>query len=326
MIPYTPPKPAEYIPIVDLRGTLNDPKARAAAAWEIHKAARDTGFFYVSNHGIDQGLIDRVFAQSQRFFALPVEDKLRVALKNWPCRRGYEPLLAQQLDQGSPQDLKEIFTLGADLGPDHPHVKAKLPNHGPNQWPDFLPGFRGGVEAYYLGMLDLGRHVMRLLALSLSLEETYFDAAFREPAATLRLLRYPPHPRNAAANQLGAGAHTDYGAITFLAQDDCGGLEVENAAGDWVFAEPIPGTFVVNLGDMVQRWTNELYHSNAHRVLNNRANRDRFSMALFFDPDFYTQVACVPTCLTEGDRAKYPPCTAGEYIAQRVRESYAAMA
>src|SRR6185436_1472828 len=151
MIPYTPPKPAEYIPIVDLRGTLNDPKARAAAAWEIHKAARDTGFFYVGNHGIDQGLIDRVFAQSQRFFALPVEDKLRVALKNWPCRRGYEPLLAQQLDQGSPQDLKEIFTLGTDLGPDHPHAKAKLPNHGPNQWPDFLPGFRGGVEAYYLG-------------------------------------------------------------------------------------------------------------------------------------------------------------------------------
>ena len=323
MIPYTPPKPAEYIPIVDLAGTLDDRKARAAAAWEIHKAARDTGFFYVKNHGIDQALVDRAFTESQRFFELPVEQKLRVALKNWPCLRGYDPLLAQQLDDGAPQDLKESFYVARDLGPDHPHVKAGLPNHGPNQWPDFLPGFRDGIETYYLGILDLGRHLMRLLALSLQLDETYFDDAFRQPAATLRLLRYPPQPKDAAANQLGAGAHTDYGAITLLAQDACGGLEVENAAGDWVFAEPIPGTFVVNLGDMVARWTNDIYHSNMHRVYNTRASRDRYSMALFFNPDFYTQVACVPTCLPESGQPNYPACTAGEHVAELIRRSYA---
>ena len=149
MILYTPPKPAEYIPIVDLGGTFAGGRAaREAAAWEIHKVARYTGFFYIKNHGLDPAVVDRAFAEARRFFALPLERKFAVALKNWPCRRGYEPLLAQQLDQGSPQDIKEIFTLARDLAPDHPYVKAGLPNHGPNQWPDFLPGFRDGVETY----------------------------------------------------------------------------------------------------------------------------------------------------------------------------------
>jgi len=324
MIPYTPPKPAEYIPVVDLGGTFaGDRRAREAAAWEIHKAARETGFFYVANHGIDAALIARAFAEARRFFEQPVERKLKVALKNWPALRGYDPMLEQTLDEGSPSDLKESFYLARDLGPDHPYVKAGLPNHGPNQWPADLPGFREGIEAYYEPMLDLGRHVMRLIALSLSLDETYFDDAVRNPAATLRLLRYPPQPQDAPANQLGAGAHTDYGAITLLAQDDCGGLEVENAAGEWIKAEPIPGTFVVNLGDMIQRWTNDLYHSNMHRVYNTRAARDRYSLALFFNPDYFTRVACVPSCLPADGRAKYPPCTAGEHVAELIRRSYA---
>jgi isopenicillin N synthase-like dioxygenase len=325
MIPYTPPKPAEYIPIVDLGETFGgDRAAREAAAWEIHKAARDTGFFYVRSHGIEQALIDRAFSEARRFFEMPVEKKLEVSVKNLPgLLRGYDPMLAQQLDEGSPQDLKESFYLARELGPDHPYVKAKLPNHGPNQWPGFLPGFREGIEAYYEPMLDLGRHLMRLIALSLSLDETYFDDAVRNPSATLRLLRYPPQPEDAAANQLGAGAHTDYGAITLLAQDDCGGLEVENAAGEWLRADPVRGTFVVNLGDMIKRWTNDLYHSNMHRVYNTRANRDRYSLALFFNPDFHTRIACVPSCLPERGSPNYPPCTAGEHVAELIRRSYA---
>ena len=324
MILYTPPKPAEYIPMVDLAGTFAaDRAARQAAAWEIHKAARDTGFFYIKNHGIDQAAVDRIFAEARRFFELPEEKKRTVSANDWPCRRGFDPMLAQQLDEGSPQDLKESFYVARDLGPEHPYVKLGLSNHGRNQWPDFLPGFRDGVEPYYHQVVDLGRHVMRLLALSLSLDEGYFEDAIRETAATLRMLRYPPQPADAAANQLGAGAHTDYGAITLLAQDDCGGLEVENAAGEWVYAEPVPGTFVVNLGDMVERWTNDLYHSNMHRVYNTRARRDRYSMALFFNPDYMTRVDCVPTCLPESGKPNYAPCTAGEHVAELVRRSYA---
>src|SRR6202041_1189802 len=116
----------------------------------------------------------------------------------------------------------------------------------------------------------------------------FFDAGLRGPAAPLRLLRYPPHPAGAKYNQLGAGAHTDWGWITLLAQDECGGLEVETAAGDWIRAEPIPGTFVVNLGDLVPRWTNGLYHSNMHRVMNNRAGRNRHSIVLFYNPAYDT--------------------------------------
>src|SRR5579872_6397659 len=152
MIIYTPSKPADYIPIVDLAGTFaGGPEARQAVAWEVHKAARETGFFYVRNHGIAQDPIDRAFAEARRFFEQPLERKLEVDLKQWPgMLRGYDPILAQQLDDGSPRDLKESFYLARDLGPDHPYVKAKLPNHGTNRWPDNLPGFREGIEGYYL--------------------------------------------------------------------------------------------------------------------------------------------------------------------------------
>ena len=326
MIPYTPPKPAEYVPIVDLAGSFGvDHAEREAAAWEIHKAARDTGFFYVKNHGIDPRLVADAFAAARRFFEQPEEKKREVHVKNMPAGmlRGFDPMLAQTLDDGSPSDWKESFYLARDLGPEHPYVKAKLPNHGPNQWPRDLPEFRAAIEAYYAPMCDLGRHLMRLVALSLSLDESYFDAAVREPAATLRLLRYPPQPEGAPGNQLGAGAHTDYGAITLLAQDECGGLEVENAAGEWICARPVPDTFVINLGDMIKRWTNDLYHSNMHRVYNTRPDRDRYSMALFFNPDFHTRVECVPTCYPERGAPNYPPCTAGEHVAELIRRSYA---
>lgn len=323
MIPYTPPGPAKRIPLIDLRdSTSGNRERRAAIGRAIHEAARDSGFFYIENHGIDQTMIDNAFTEAKRFFELPLHRKLEISVDKWPCIRGYDAMQAQTLDAGSPPDYKESFYLGRDLGPDHPYVKRAVPNHGANQWPERLSGFREGVEAYFVGMLDLGRHLMRMLALSLSLDEDYFDEAFRHPAATLRLHRYPPQPPDAAPNSLGAGAHTDFGAITLLAQDDCGGLEVENAAGDWLRADPIPGTFVVNLGDMIKRWTNDLYHSNVHRVLNRAIERDRYSMALFFNPDYFTQIECVPTCRSAEGGSRYQPCTAGEHVVERLRLSY----
>ena len=323
MIPYTPSRPAIYIPVINLKGSFSgDYERRAAVAWEVHKAARDSGFFYVENHGIDQSVIDRAFAEARRFFEWPLDRKLEVSAEKWPCLRGYQPMQAQTLDAGSPPDYKESFYLAQDLGPDHPYVKKRVPNHGANQWPNQLPGFREGVEANYARMLDLGRHLIRLLALSLSLDENYFDEAFRNPAATLRIHRYPSLPPNATPDQMSAGAHTDFGAITLLAQDDCCGLEVENSAGEWLRADPIPGTIVVNLGDMIRRWTNDLYHSNMHRVLNSASSTDRYSMALFFNPDYFTRVECLPTCRPNTGELNYEPCTSGEHVAERIRLSY----
>jgi len=298
----------ERLPIIDLGPTFTSDAGRSAAAAAIGAAARDTGFFYVANHGIAPQLVQGVFAAANRFFDLPLSEIMLVAKK--PGFRGYDALEAQQLDQHAPPDLKESFNMAHDFG-------ARTPEPIGNIWPK-LPGFHEALDAYYLPMLDLGRHVMQLLARSLGEPDDRFDAAFRAPSASLRLLRYPPQP--AGAPQLGAGAHTDWGAITLLAQDDSGGLEVEDAHGEWLRATPVPDTFVVNLGDMIARWTNGRYHSNPHRVANVHTGRNRHSIVLFFNPEYYTPVACLPTCLENGV-AKYPACTAGEHIAQRYRES-----
>lgn len=322
MIPYTPPRPADHIPVVDLAGSVaGDGARKAAIAREIHQASRDTGFFYVANHGIDQSVTDRALDEARAFFDLPIDRKQAVGAANWPTTRGYEQIRARTLDAGSAPDLMESFFIGREQGPDHPYVQQGVRGYGANQWPAGRPGFRAAFEDYYDQAFTLGHHLMRLLALSLDLEEGYFDGIYDNASATLRLHRYPPQPDDAAANQLGAGAHTDYGSITILAQDDLGGLEVQNTAGEWLRADPIPGTFVVNNGDMVRRWTNDVYHSNMHRV-RNEAGRDRHSMALFFNPDFFARVECVPSCRPATGAPLYAPCTAGEHIAEMIRLSF----
>lgn len=323
MLLYTPPKTTR-IPLVDLGPSFSGaPRDKAAVADEIHKAARGTGFFYVANHGIDPGLTEGVFAEAKRFFSQSLETKL--AVRQTPMSpRGYEPLEAQTLDKGSPGDLKEGFSYGGDLAPDHPSANDTPSDFRPSKWPASLPGFREHLLAYYEPMTELGLHVMRLIALSLDMPDDFFDDAYRFSYPSLRLHRYAPHPTDAAFNQLGAGAHTDWGVITLLAQDQNGGLEVENAAGEWLRADPIPGTFVINLGDMVARWTNDLYHSNMHRVLNNVTGADRYSMALFYNPKFHTHVECLSTCLLADGTPKYAPCTAGEHINEKRIEARSA--
>jgi isopenicillin N synthase-like dioxygenase len=317
MLLYTPPKVQTRIPLIDLTRSFSAGRVdRMTVADEIHKAARETGFFYVANHGIDAPLVAEAFSQGNRFFDLPLERKSAIQLSR-DVPRGYDRLGGQMLDKGSPGDLKESFNFVEDLPPDHPHAHDGTFDVAPNQWPDGLPGFREALLSYYRPMTDLGLHLMRLLALSLDIPEDFFDAAYRFANPSMRLHRYPPQPQDAAFNQLGAGAHTDWGVITLLAQDDNGGLEVENAAGDWLRADPIPGTFVVNLGDMIARWTNGLYHSNMHRVMNNVTGRNRHSIVLFYNPVFNTRVEVLPTCIAVTGPPKYDPCTAGEHINER---------
>ena len=160
--------------------------------------------------GVPQKIVDDFFAAMRQFFEKPDGFKMDYRRDKWPIMRGYEPLLWQQLDEGTPRDLKESFYIATEHAPDHPGVVGKWPNHGANPWPADLPGFREKVEAYFYPMLDLGRRLMRLIALSLELPRDYFDEAFATPAANLRMLRYPPHPDDAEPNQLGAGAHTDF--------------------------------------------------------------------------------------------------------------------
>jgi isopenicillin N synthase-like dioxygenase len=329
MLLYTPPSAAKSLPVIDISGiNSGDAVAVDAIAWDIHKACRDIGFFYVSGHGIPREMVDVQFDWARRFFALPAEAKADLSMKRSRSLVGYEPLAGQVLDAGSPPDLKEGYYYTADLPDDDPYVVAGIRGYGGNLWPGEFPGFSGAafrrqMLAYFDAMQALGDRLLMLLARSLDLPATYFVPMFRRPNAVMRLLHYPPHPEQARFNQLGAGAHTDWGGITLLLQDDAGGLEVQNADGEWIAAPPLPGTFIINLGDMVQRWTNDLYRSNMHRVLNrHKESRDRYSIPFFYTPDHYARIECLPGCSGPERPARHPPCQAGEHMMEMFNRTY----
>lgn len=324
MIFYTPPKTADHIPVIDFGDAFSpDLAKREAVAWEIHKACRDVGFFYLAGHGVPQAMIDAQFEAARQFFAQPLAEKEAISLTRSRSGFGYETMSGQTLDVGTPPDLKEGFQCGMELAADHPYVLRNLERYGSNQWPAALPGFRTQTLAYHAAMMDLSRKLLSIIALSLDIDEDFFYPLTETPIATLRMLHYPPHRLDAAPNQLGAGAHTDWGLITLLAQDDVGGLEVRNADGVWIKAPPIAGTYVVNTGDLLQRWSNDMYKSNMHRVLNrNDSGKSRYSIPFFQDGDNDAIVSCFASCRDDEHPAKYPDCNIGEYLGMKIRETY----
>jgi len=309
------------IPVIDVSGLQGGAIDRSAVARELRLACANIGFFYISGHGISSQLIDRMLAQSHAFFALPREQKLALSMAQSSCRHGYEPLKAQTLEVGAPPDLKEGFLAGEDLAADHPSVRNDPANIGPNQWPPELPEFKQVMISYIREMKNLTKTLMRGLALSLDLDETYFDDFCRDPILTLRLLHYPPQPPNPAPNEKGCGAHTDWGGITVLLQDSAGGLQVQHADGSWIAASPIAGTFVVNIGDLFARWTNNLYRSTMHRVIN-KSGRDRYSVPFFLDGRSDHMVSCIPGCA--GDKRLFADTTVRGHLEEMVRRTYAA--
>ncbi|HEY9224561.1 MAG TPA: 2-oxoglutarate and iron-dependent oxygenase domain-containing protein [Variovorax sp.] len=312
------------IPVLDLTGALAPGGPRSAqVARELRSAAMASGFFYVRHHGIDAAMVERQFDITRLLMALPIERREALSIRNSPIMRGYEGLGAQTLDAAMKPDLKESFYCGMDWPADHPYVKAGFQTYGPSQWPAELPDVRAHCEAYIDAMNTLSLRLMQLMALSLDLPEDYFDAACRDPMVTLRMVRYPPHPEGADERTFGAGAHTDWGAVTILAQDAHGGLEVQMPDGSWVAATPMAGTFVVNLGDMIPRWTNGLYHSNPHRVRNTfSGGAARHSIPFFYEPECLARIVPVPGTVPVGEAPRYTPCTAGEHLQEMYRKTY----
>jgi isopenicillin N synthase-like dioxygenase len=178
------------------------------------------------------------------------------------------------------------------------------------------------MDEYAGAMRKLGDLLLELVARSLDLPDGWFKPFFQSNGGKLRMIKYPPQPQSAQFNQLGAGAHTDWGAVTILAQDDIGGLEVRNVAGEWIQARPIAGAFVINIGDLMARWTNGLYNSNFHRVRNNDTARDRYSIPFFYDVDPTGVIEAIPTCVSPDNPVQYPTCTANEHIADMFQRSY----
>jgi isopenicillin N synthase-like dioxygenase len=293
------------LPLIDLGA---EPAPRLAR--RIDEALREQGFFAVVGHGVPAPVVQRAFDAGHRFFALSEADKRRWHIDGWPLKRGFDPIGWQSLDPANPPDVKESFYLGVEA-------------IGPNQWPDeaLVPGFRAAMESYSAAMEALARRLMGLFEHALGVPAGGFDGFMHRPTCTTRLLHYPPQPLAALPGQIGCGAHTDWGALTLLAQDDAGGLQVQRRDGSWIDVEPLASAFVVNVGDMTERWTNDRWRSTMHRVINRRAGGDRWSIAYFFDLDAEAVIAPLPQCTSASDPPRYGPITAGEHLVEMYRRT-----
>jgi isopenicillin N synthase-like dioxygenase len=273
------------LPVIDVSSfvTVGD---RARTAEAIRDACRKAGFFYIVGHAVDEALQNRLERLSRQFFAEPLGKKLAIRMElGGLAWRGYFPVRGE-LTKGKP-DLKEGLYFGAELPDDHPRVAAGTPLHGRNLFPD-LPGFREAILEYMSAMTRLGHALMQGFGLSLGLDASYFhDRYTRDPLILFRIFNYPAR-EPAAEQEWGVGEHTDYGLLTILKQDDVGGLQVKGPSG-WIDAPPISGSFVCNIGDMLDRMTGGFYQSTPHRVLN-PSGRARLSFPFFFDPGFDADV------------------------------------
>lgn len=306
----------DSIPVIDVAPLL-DGSDKMGVAKQIRWALSNAGFMYVKNHGVAQSFVDDVFDVTRRFFELPMADKMALHVsKSDVALRGYIEPFGENTDPGKTRDLKECF----DIGPERASLEG--PFFGPNQWPSGFPQFQELVYGYHQKMVTLSKQLLRGIALSLDLPETHFEAIMKDPISIQRLLHYPPQNGIADKDIIGIGAHTDYGNLTILAQDDVGGLQVMNREGNWVDGTPIRGAFVINIGDLIQKLTNDIYLANMHRVINT-SGRERYSIPFFIDADFEAVIAPLPSCVSEANPQRYQPVTCGAHKFGRFVASYA---
>ncbi len=330
------------IPVIDIAPFLDGRDAGGVAqAWDA--AMRQTGFALITGHGIADALLDRIYAQAQDFFARAPEAKSRLSFADKGRGQGYLPLRSEIVGSGrdpnARPDLCESLTFA------HPRFDREAAGNAldarlyrPNLWPDGLPGFRETVEAYMAAGRDLALSLMQLSAVALHLPQDHFAPFFGKMELNLRCVLYPDQPQAPEENALRYGPHTDFSGFTILRQDEApGGLQVQ-AGADWIDVTPVPGTLVINAGDLIQRWTNGRWVSNVHRVVNpppsfapngaspisalsrarGRRGTERLSIVLFTGPDSDAQIACLPGC----GEAKYPPILAGHHSEERMRQTY----
>jgi isopenicillin N synthase-like dioxygenase len=310
------------IPVIDIAPLIDgSPEQARDVAKALGTACREVGFFYISGHGVPAELMKRVFDTSAAFFTGPAAVRDAVSFDGPGSNRGYIRLGGETLDPGKPPDVKEAFNIGLELAPDDPELVAGAAFRAANHWPD-MPGFRDTMLDYFNRVWRVGCDLHRGFALDLGLDPDFFESKLDRPIATLRLLHYPPSEKPLSGGQLGAGVHTDYGNVTLLATDAVGGLMVQDRSGRWLDAPVIPGTFVCNIGDCLMRWSNDVYVSTPHKVVN--PGRDRYSVAFFLDPNPDAVVACLPTCTSAERPAKYAPISGADFLRSRLEPTYAA--
>lgn len=276
------------VPLINISSLINKTQNYQEVADQIGHACREYGFFYIIGHDVDESLQLNLMNISQKFFALPLETKLKLRMLNGGIAwRGYFPC-GGELTSGKP-DMKEGIYFGEELNEENELVKKKTPLHGKNLFPDELPEFRSVVLDYMNSILKVGHSVLQGIAISLELDENYFyDRYTGHPLQLFRIFNYPAKKFVQDKGLWGVGEHTDYGLLTILKQDNSGGLQVKTKSG-WIDVPPIENSFVCNIGDMLDRMTGGLYKSTLHRVKCQTEN-DRLSFPFFFDPNFFAYV------------------------------------
>lgn len=311
----------EPIPAIELQAFLNaDADRQRTVARQVDEICRSTGFLIIRDHGVPDAVIDRAWRAARGFFDLSLQEKLEARPETAGSPRGYFPIesetLSKTLALDTPPDNKECFSSGPLAAPaDLSSMQDSDFFYGPNIWPSKPPGFRNAWLAYYRAMERLGAELMQLFAAALELDAHYFSTLHSHHISALRTLNYPATDRPLQPGQRAAGEHSDYGSVTILKPDPrVPGLEIKLPAGEWCAAPPVHDGFVVNIGDMLARWTNDRWVSTLHRVTMPETGLRRQSIAYFQNPNYDAEIRCIPTCLADGESAKYSPVLAGPYL------------
>ena len=309
----------EEIPVINVsplrKGELEEAKS---VAKQIRKAAEEVGFFYICDHGIPKEVLNNAYNSTKEFFESPrsFKDKIKINSNH----HGFLPVGEAKMENAMNVDHKESFVWGLDLPDDHESVSAKNPFLGNNQWPEGMPELRDSVYPFFEAGLKCGRDLMRAFALGMEIPEDSFLKTYNEPIARGSIIFYPPQSSKFGEKQFGVAPHTDYGCLTLLWQDLVGGLELQNLEGEWIKAKPIEDTLVVNVGDLLMRWSNDIFKSTVHRVINRRSTK-RYSMVIAWDPNYETVVD--PSLVFNKEiKPLYPPVRCGEYVLSRFNSSF----
>ncbi|GMH36874.1 hypothetical protein BSKO_04747 [Bryopsis sp. KO-2023] len=295
------------VPVIDL--SLDDETVGKL----FYEACSKIGAFYITNHGLSKSFVDGYFSMVEKMYDLPLEEKMKLQINE--NSRGYIPMGNETLSKGqSMADRKEGFTVAREspAGSD----EAKLPLHGQNQWFDeaLLPGFRKATEEFQAAMTALATRLLGYLEISLGLPKDFFVKFFDRPVDFLKLLKYPAVVSDPTKGIFAAGPHKDCGLATILATNDVPGLQVE-IEGVWTDIPPIPGAFMIVIGDLLERWTNDKFKSVLHRVITVEG-KERYTAAFFYEPTFDTLVEVIPSCC-DGQPPKHPPIMSGQHILQK---------
>jgi len=316
---------ASQIPVIDFGPVFaGEPGAlRSTAATACH-ACDNVGFFYALNHGVSEALIDRAFAASRQFHALPLADKLKLRLD--ANNIGYLPVNASvqgasTVHKATRPNQNESFFVSHDRGPEHPDVLAERPLRGRNQWPDGATGLRRDMMAYFRALGAMCDRMLPVFAVALDMPADFFAPFFaNEGHANLRFLHYPPQDAG-ADNLFGQAPHTDNSFMTTLARTDVPGLAVRLPQGEWLAPPIIPGTFLINLGNMMRRWSNDRFLSTPHGVLND-SGADRYSIAYFHSPNPDSVIECLPSCVGSDNPPRYQPAVYRDLVLDFYRANY----